>query len=240
MHISPGYLIEQNRTKVQSTSVERLVFDWVRQSNKIEHLFWCQFDFRINRTKSKKIKMPSSVNDFKRSSPRANLLLDEKLFSHYYTEPTLLVHFYTTRNLDTCSVLPGLLDVAYWRFWDGLKAGCKDMSKGKGKASSDLTLGLNFHILLAIIGRENWKKKEKSSLIKRSIQFDSPSFGNRTFDCVWLAKFYSKFDWVRLRSAIERLVFDWVRLPNCSIRYPGKLARELLHDSTNDNLTFWY
>ena len=46
-------------------------------------------------------------------------------------------------------------------------------------------------------------------------------YGNRTFDCVRLAKFYCEFDYVRLSSAIERLVFDWVRLPNCSIRYAG-------------------
>ena len=41
-----------NRTKIQWNSVERLVFDWARQSNKIEHLFCCEFDFRTNRTKS--------------------------------------------------------------------------------------------------------------------------------------------------------------------------------------------
>ena len=29
----------QNRTKIKPNSIERLVFDWVRQSNKIEHLF---------------------------------------------------------------------------------------------------------------------------------------------------------------------------------------------------------
>ena len=45
--------------------------------------------------------------------------------------------------------------------------------------------------------------------------------GNRTFDWVRLAKFYCEFDYVRLNSAIERLVFDWVRLPNCSIGYVG-------------------
>ena len=47
-----AYLIEQNRTKIQSNSIEQLVFNWVRQSNKIEHLFCCEFDFRTNRTKS--------------------------------------------------------------------------------------------------------------------------------------------------------------------------------------------
>ena len=55
------------------------------------------------------------------------------------------------------------------------------------------------------------------SVIERSIGFDYQSFGNRTFDCVRLAKFYCAFDYVRLSSAIERLVFVWVRLPNCSI-----------------------
>ena len=46
------------------------------------------------------------------------------------------------------------------------------------------------------------------SVIERSIGFDYQSFGNRTFDCVRLAKFYCEFDYVRLSSAIERLVFD--------------------------------
>ena len=59
------------------------------------------------------------------------------------------------------------------------------------------------------------------SVIERSIGFDYQSFGNRTFDCVRLAKFYCEFDYVRLSSAIERLVFDWVRLPNCSIGKVG-------------------
>ena len=46
------------------------------------------------------------------------------------------------------------------------------------------------------------------SVIERSIGFDYQSFGNRTFDCVRLVKFYCEFDYVRLSSAIERLVFD--------------------------------
>ena len=41
-----------NRTKSSKNPIERLVFDWVQQSNKIEHLFCCEFDFRTNRTKS--------------------------------------------------------------------------------------------------------------------------------------------------------------------------------------------
>ena len=49
------------------------------------------------------------VNSQKDRQIGANLLIDEKLFSHIFTEPTFLVAFYTTRNLDTCSVLPGLL-----------------------------------------------------------------------------------------------------------------------------------
>ena len=86
-------------------------------------------------------KLPSSVNDFKRSSPEANLLIDEKPFSHIYTEPTFSVAFYTSRNLDTCSVFPSFLT-----FWTCLlKAGWK----GKGKASSDLTLRRSFHRLRA-------------------------------------------------------------------------------------------
>ena len=39
-----------NRTKNQSNPIELQSFDWVRQSNKIEHLFCCEFDFRTNRT----------------------------------------------------------------------------------------------------------------------------------------------------------------------------------------------
>ena len=46
----------------------------------------------------------------------ANLLIDEKLFSHIFTESTFLVAFYTTRNLDTCSVLPGLLGCSFLTF----------------------------------------------------------------------------------------------------------------------------
>ena len=57
------------------------------------------------------------------------------------------------------------------------------------------------------------------SVIERSIGFDYQSFGNRTFDCVRLAKFYCEFDYVRLSSAIERLVFDWVRLDRSGLRY---------------------
>ena len=35
-----------------SNSIERLLFDWDRQSNKIEHLFCWEFDFRTDRIKS--------------------------------------------------------------------------------------------------------------------------------------------------------------------------------------------
>ena len=48
--ICPTYPIEQNRTKNQSNPIELQSFDWVGQSNKIEHLFCCDFDFRTNRT----------------------------------------------------------------------------------------------------------------------------------------------------------------------------------------------
>ena len=47
--LSPTYPIEQNRTKNHSNPIELQSFDWVRQSNKIEHLFCCEFDFRTNR-----------------------------------------------------------------------------------------------------------------------------------------------------------------------------------------------
>ena len=60
-----------------------------------------------------------------------------------------------------------------------------------------------------------------SSVIERSSEFDYRPFGNRTVECVRLAKCYCEFDYVLFGSAIERVAFDWVRLPNCSIRYPG-------------------
>ena len=62
----------------------------------------------------------------------------------------------------------------------------------------------------------------KGPVIEHSSEFDYRSIAivNRTFDCVHLAKYYCEFD-VRLSLAIERVVFDWARLPNCSIRYPG-------------------
>ena len=65
----------------------------------------------------------------------------------------------------------------------------------------------------------------KSLVIEHSSGFDYRSFSNRTFDCVRLAKFYCGFDYVRLSSAIKRVVFDWVQLTNCSIRYPGKISK---------------
>ena len=46
--------MEQNRTKIKSNPIERLVFDSVWQSNKMEHLF-CYFEL-IEQTKSNKIE----------------------------------------------------------------------------------------------------------------------------------------------------------------------------------------
>ena len=60
------------------------------------------FDVIVNRQTDRKIG--------------ANLLIDEKLFSHIFTEPTFLVAFHTTRNLDTCSVLRGLLGYRFLTF----------------------------------------------------------------------------------------------------------------------------
>ena len=48
--INPDLSNRTNRTKNQSNPIELQSFDWVRQSNKIEHLFCCEFDFRTNRT----------------------------------------------------------------------------------------------------------------------------------------------------------------------------------------------
>ena len=47
---NPTYPIEQNRIKNQSNPIKLQSLDWVRQSNKIEHLFCCEFDFRTNQT----------------------------------------------------------------------------------------------------------------------------------------------------------------------------------------------
>ena len=54
------------------------------------------------------------------------------------------------------------------------------------------------------------------------IKYDRRPFGNRTLDFVGLTKFYCEFDYVPLPNPIERLVFDWVRLPNGSIRYTAE------------------
>ena len=48
----------------------------------------------------------------------------------------------------------------------------------------------------------------KSLVIERLSEFHYRSFINRMFDCVQLAKFYCEFDYVRLSSAIKRVVFD--------------------------------
>jgi len=39
-----------NRTKPNKKPIELQSFDWVWQSNKIEHLFCCEFDFQTNQT----------------------------------------------------------------------------------------------------------------------------------------------------------------------------------------------
>ncbi len=61
-----------------------------------------------------------------------------------------------------------------------------------------------------------------STTVERSILFDCQLFSNRTFDFVRLTKFYCEFDYVRLPNPIERLVFDWVRLPNVRLDTPGQ------------------
>jgi len=52
----PAYPIKQNRTKNQSNPIEHQSFNWVRKSNKIKHLFCCEFDFWTNRTQSNSIR----------------------------------------------------------------------------------------------------------------------------------------------------------------------------------------
>lgn len=54
------------------------------------------------------------------------------------------------------------------------------------------------------------------------IKYDRRPFGNQTLDFVRLTKFYCEFDYVPLPNPIERLVLDWVRLPNGLIRYAGE------------------
>ena len=72
-------------------AIERLVFDWIPQSNKIEHLLCCEFDFRTNRTNSDCPLVLVTLNALPLEP--IFLLIDEKLFSHIYTEPTFLVAF---------------------------------------------------------------------------------------------------------------------------------------------------
>lgn len=114
-------MLKQNETKSVSTTVTHILSGvlWVLKVNGLYHYRRCDGKW-VNRQEShhfnnraRMSSLPSSVsNDFKRSFPGANLLTDEKLFSHIYTEPTFLMAFYTSRNLDTCSVLRGLLDIA--------------------------------------------------------------------------------------------------------------------------------
>ena len=59
------------------------------------------------------------------------------------------------------------------------------------------------------------------SVTDRSIEYDCWGFGYRTFDFVRLTKFYCEIDYVRLPDPIERLVFDWVRLPIVRLDTPG-------------------
>ena len=56
---------------------------------------------------------------------------------------------------------------------------------------------------------------------KGSIVFDCRPFDNRTFDFVRVTKFLGEFDLVRFSNRIERLLFDFVRSPERSIRYAG-------------------
>ena len=140
----------------------------------------------------------------------ANLLIDEKLFSHIFTEPTFLVAFYTTQNLD-CAVSSRVsLDIASWRFrhvyW-------KPGEKGRGK--------------LAVIWPYDCISTDHVPIMRCEYcpieqgygnrMFDYWSFGNRTFDCVWLENFICEFNYVRLSSAIEWLELDWVRLDTLGI-----------------------
>ena len=97
-------------------------------------------------------------------------------------------------NLDTCRVLPGLLDTLP----DVFDMFTESRLKREGKCRPTC-LSCDTKIVLS----------NKSSVIERSSEFDYRSFVNQTFDCIRLAKFYCEFDYVRLSSAI-----DW-----CSIGF---------------------
>ena len=53
------------------------------------------------------------------------------------------------------------------------------------------------------------------------IVFDCRPFDNRTFDFVRFTKFLCEFDLIQFPNRIERLLFDFVRSPERSIRYVG-------------------
>ena len=72
-------------------------------------------------------------------------------------------------------------------------------------------------------------------------------FDFRTFDCVRLAKCFGEFDYRPQSKSIERLEFDWVRLPNVRLTTPEifqcfglqytffRLVRRLRASSTGTN-----
>ena len=51
---TPGIVNRTFENRTQSNSIRRIEFDWVRQSNEIEHQTFSEFDFRTNRIQSKK------------------------------------------------------------------------------------------------------------------------------------------------------------------------------------------
>ena len=67
-----------------------------------------------------------------------HLLKNTKIFSHINTKTTFLIPFYSTCNFDTCSLLPGLLDITSgsWR--------SRHFFSGSLKTSSNSTFSRNF------------------------------------------------------------------------------------------------
>ena len=175
-HQVPGCLIKQNRTKNQSNAIEHQWFNCVRQSNIIEHLILCEFDYRTNRT-----------NRTKSSAIEQNRTQSNRIW----------FDFVWTASLDDWVRLP--------------------------------TVRLS-NVRLSSIANH--------SIIERSIVFDCRPFDNRTFNCVRLTTFFNLWVWllyVRLPNTIERLVFDFVWLPNVRLDTTGimKLMKEAMEDFLN-------
>ena len=148
--------VQSNKTeqKTNRTLIELQSFDWVRQSNKIEHLFCCEFDFRTNRTniieqnRTNPMQLSLDASNWVKhveynhcqlllNNQELNIILQEcqcwnktkqikgNFDDHINSKITFLVTFYTACNFNTCSVLP-LLRVWHFRhFSPGFQCSAK-------------------------------------------------------------------------------------------------------------------